>query len=141
MGFDSPSLGAGIAPAVCADSTLPVEGLTLVTPWDSLPNVAASYYPYLPVRFFITDRYDSIASLKSFRHPICIIRGDLDDTSPPALSVNLFAHLPDPRKMILMTGFGHGDWPASPELPWWDDALDFIAPQHVTKPKGPGVSL
>jgi hypothetical protein len=28
-----------------------------------------------------------------------------------------------------MRGYGHGDWPRSPELPWWDEALDFIAPK------------
>jgi pimeloyl-ACP methyl ester carboxylesterase len=123
------SLGSGVAAAVCADQSLPIKGLTLVAPWDALPNVAASYYPCFPVRFLMTDQYDSIASLKHFRHPICVIRGDLDETIPPALSINLFAHLPNPKKMIVKTGYGHGDWPESPELPWWDEAVDFIAPR------------
>ena len=48
---------------------------------------------------------------------------------PPPLSLNLFAHLPEPKKIILKEGYGHGDWPDSPELAWWDDALDFIAPK------------
>ena len=124
------SLGAGVAAAVCADPSLPIRGLTLVTPWDTLPNVAASYYPFLPVRLVMFDHYDSIANLQNFHRPICVIRGDLDDTIPPPLSVNLFAHLPEPKKMILKAGYGHGDWPSSPDLSWWDDAIDFIAPRQ-----------
>jgi pimeloyl-ACP methyl ester carboxylesterase len=123
------SLGSGVASAVCADTTLPIHGLTLVTPWDNIANVALSFYPYLPVRLLMIDKYDSIANLQRFRHPICVIRGDKDETILPSLSLNLFAHLPDPKKMILMEGYGHGNWPSSPDLPWWDDALNFIAPK------------
>jgi hypothetical protein len=82
---------------------------------------------------FITDRYDSIANLEHFHHPICVIRGDRDDTIPSPLTIHLFEHLPNPKKMILMAGFGHGDWPCSPELGWWDDAINFIAPKSSRK--------
>ena len=122
------SLGSGVAAAVCADPSLPIHGLTLVTPWDNIANVGLSYYPWLPVRLFMTDKYDSIASLEHFQHPICVIRGDEDDTIYPELTLNLFAHLPEPKKMMLMKGYGHGDWPGDAGLPWWDEALNFIAP-------------
>lgn len=124
------SLGAGVAAAVCADKSLPIQGLGLVTPWDSIANVAQSYYPWLPVRLVMIDKYDSIANLQHFGHPICAIWGDRDDTIYPALSQNLYAHLPGPKKMILKAGYGHGDWPDTPEQKWWDDALDFIAPKN-----------
>jgi pimeloyl-ACP methyl ester carboxylesterase len=74
------------------------------------------------------DKYDSVANLKNFQHPICVIRGDKDDTIFPPLTLNLFAHLPEPKKMMLMKGYGHGDWPAEPGLPWWDEALNSMAP-------------
>ena len=63
------------------------------------------------------DRYDSIANLQHFHHPICVIRGDKDDHHLSGAQLNLFAHLPDPKKMILMSGYGHGDWPDSDDLP------------------------
>jgi pimeloyl-ACP methyl ester carboxylesterase len=128
------SLGSGVAAAVCADKGLPIHGLTLVTAWDNIANVALSYYPYLPIRPFMIDRYDSIANLENFQQPVCVICGDEDSTVLPALSLNLFAHLRGPKKMILMKGYGHGDWPRSPESPWWDEALDFIAPQARKQP-------
>ncbi|HEY0257118.1 MAG TPA: hypothetical protein VGC39_06730, partial [Candidatus Methylacidiphilales bacterium] len=56
------------------------------------------------------------------------MRGDRDEVVPPQLSLNLFARLPNPKKIILQAGYGHGDWPRTSELSWWDEALNFIAP-------------
>ena len=126
------SLGTGVASAVCADTTLPIQGLSLVAPWDNIANVGLSLYPYLPVRQLMIDKYDSIANLQAFKHPICVIRGDKDDTILPPLSLNLYANLPEPKKMMVMEGYGHADWPDSPDLPWWDEALNFIAPPPAT---------
>jgi pimeloyl-ACP methyl ester carboxylesterase len=123
------SLGSGVAAAVCADPTLPVHGLVLLTPWDNIANVGLSIYPWIPVRQLMTDKYDSIANLEHFPHPICVIRSENDEVIPPPLTLNLYAHLPEPKKMILQKNSHHNDWPSSPELAWWDDALNFIAPK------------
>jgi pimeloyl-ACP methyl ester carboxylesterase len=122
------SLGAGVTPTICADPTLPVQGLTLVAPWDNIADVGSSYYPFLPIRPFMSDTYDSIAGLKHFQHPICVIYGDQDDTIYPQLTLNLYANLPEPKKIMLMKGYGHCDWPDDPALAWWDEAINFIAP-------------
>ncbi len=122
------SLGAGVAAAVCADPTLPVHGLVLLTPWDTLANVAWSHYPFIPVRLILKEKYDSIANLQDFKHPICLIRAGNDEIIPPKLSLNLFAHLPNPKKLILFDDAHHNDWPRTPDLSWWDEALNFTAP-------------
>jgi pimeloyl-ACP methyl ester carboxylesterase len=123
------SLGAGVAAAVCGDPTLPVKGLGLITAWDNLANVGLSFYPFIPIRLLLIDKYDSIANLQHFPHPICVMRSEHDEIIPPPLSLNLFAHLPEPKKMILFENCGHNDWPDDPALLWWDDALNFIAPK------------
>jgi alpha-beta hydrolase superfamily lysophospholipase len=123
------SIGSGVAAEVCADPTLPVHGLTLVTPWDTLTHASAFHYPFAPVAVLLWDKYDSIANLQKFLHPICIICGTKDPVIPLPLGLNLYKHLSGPKKLILQEGYGHGDWPISPELTWWDDALDFVAPK------------
>jgi pimeloyl-ACP methyl ester carboxylesterase len=123
------SLGSGVAASVVADPTLPVQGLTLMMPFDSLTGEALSIFPIVPVGLLLHDQYDSISNLTHFHHPICVIRGDKDPVIPPKLTLNLFAHLPNPKLMILESGYGHGDWPCEPDLAWWDDALNFIAPR------------
>jgi uncharacterized protein len=123
------SLGSGVAAAACADLTLPVHGLVLMTPWDTVANVGLYRYPFIPIKLLMTDTYDSISNLEHFRHPICVVRSTQDEIIPPTLTINLFDHLPDPKKLILQEGYGHDNWPNQPELAWWDDALDFIAPK------------
>lgn len=124
------SLGSGIAAAACADDSLPVHGLLLITPWDTLPNVGAAYYPYLPVRWLMSDRYDSIANLAHFQHPIFLARADHDQVIPPRLSMNLYAHLPEPKKQIVFENANHNTWPGNTPDTWLDEALDFIAPKN-----------
>jgi len=126
------SLGSGVAASVVADPTLPVRGLALMMPWDTIANVGYYRFPYIPVALFMHDTYDSISNLEHFQHPVCVLRGDLDDTVPPKLTLNLFAHLRDPKLMILESGYGHGNWSVVPTESWWDEALDFIAPKQRT---------
>ncbi len=123
------SLGSGVAAAVCADQSLPIQGLVLVAPWDNIANVGLSIYPYLPIRLLMSDKFDTVANLQNFHHPVCVIRGDKDQTIIPALTLSLFAQLHEPKKMIVKTGYGHIDWDDAPGLPWWDEPLDFIAPK------------
>ena len=75
------------------------------------------------------DKYDSIANLEHFSHPVCVVRSSQDEVIPPRLTFHLYAHLPEPKKLIVHEGYGHNDWPSSPDLSWWDDALNFIAPK------------
>jgi pimeloyl-ACP methyl ester carboxylesterase len=124
------SLGSGVAAAACADESLPVHGLLIITPWDSLPNVGAAFYPFIPVRALMIDRYDSVANLAHFRHPICLARSDQDDVIPPRLSMHLYATLPEPKKEIVFFGAHHNDWPLVAPSGWLDEALDFIAPKN-----------
>jgi alpha-beta hydrolase superfamily lysophospholipase len=125
------SVGSGIAAEVCKDTSLPVHGLTLLTPWDSLTNAAAYHYPFIPVSVLLWDKYDSISNLAHFQHPICVICSEQDEILPVRLGRNLFDHLPEPKKLILQPGCGHNDWPSAPNLTWWDDALNFIALPHA----------
>jgi uncharacterized protein len=128
------SLGTGVAAEVCADKALPIQGLTLASPWDNIRDVAAEMHPDVPVHLLMLDKYDSVANLRDFAHPICVIRGDQDATILPARTLNLYAHLAEPKKMIVMTGHGHGDWSYAPTESWWDEALNFIAPKAAVAP-------
>ena len=126
------SLGSGIAAAVCEDQTLTIHGLTLASPWDTLTHAASFHYPFVPIAFLLRDKFDSIASLAHFSHPVCVICGTKDDVLPMRLGQNLYDHLPEPKLLLVREGFGHGDWPSEPDLPWWDEALNFLAPPQAT---------
>lgn len=71
------SLGSGVAVALAA--TRPVDRVILVTPYDSIANVAADHYGWAPVRWLIRDRYDSIARIKDVRVPVLVLIAARDD--------------------------------------------------------------
>ena len=123
------SLGTGVAAAVAADESLPIHGLVLLTPFNRIAGVALYRYPYIPVTLFLRDQYNSTSNLAHFTHPVCIVRSDEDEVIPPPLTLLLYAGLPEPKKMIVQHGYNHENWPSAPDLTWWDEALDFIAPK------------
>jgi pimeloyl-ACP methyl ester carboxylesterase len=88
------------------------------------------HYPFVPVSLLLWDKYDSMANLTHFRHPICVVCSTKDTILPLPLGLNLFAHLSGPKKLILHDGSGHNDWPRAPELAWWDEALNFMASRN-----------
>ena len=59
------SLGSGVAVQLAAER--PVERLVLVTPFDSLVNVAKEYFRWLPVGLLMRDRYESASRARRSR--------------------------------------------------------------------------
>lgn len=74
------SLGTGIAARVARDR--PVAGVVLVAPYDRLADVATEHYPYLPVRWLMTNDIDTIADAPSIESPALMIHGDADRIIP-----------------------------------------------------------
>jgi pimeloyl-ACP methyl ester carboxylesterase len=78
------SLGSGIAVHVA--SLRPVERLVLVTPYDSLQDIAAHHYPYFPVRWLLLDKYESWRYAPAVKAPTLIIAAEHDEIIPRASS-------------------------------------------------------
>jgi len=121
------SLGCGVAAAAAGDPTLPVEGLALITPWDSLARLAQSHYLYLPARWLIKDRFDSVANLRTFSRPVAVAVA-LDDTViPNRHSMRLYDALTAPKKLWRFENAGHNNWPTHPKAHWWREVMAFVA--------------
>lgn len=65
------SLGSGVAVALA--SKRPVHRLVLVTPFDSLLNVARDHMGWLPVGLLLKDRYDSAGLASGVEAPVLIV--------------------------------------------------------------------
>ena len=70
------SLGTGVAMHVAAERR--VERVVLVSPYDSLVNVARSHFPYLPVRWLMLDRYEALRDVPMVRAPVLAIIAERD---------------------------------------------------------------
>jgi uncharacterized protein len=74
------SIGSGVA--ACLAARRPLAGLILVTPFDSLAEVAAGHYPWLPVRFLFRHRLDAAAALRGTAVPTAIVAAGRDTLIP-----------------------------------------------------------
>jgi alpha-beta hydrolase superfamily lysophospholipase len=130
--FDGPvyvwgeSLGCGVATAVAADPSLPVEGLALITPFTTLPDLAQAIYRYLPVRWLVRDQHDNVTNLTSFEKPVALLVTEQDEIMPRAQAEALYDSLTIQKKMWVFQGAGHNTWPTAAEEKWWQEVADFI---------------
>ena len=101
------SLGSGVASYVA--SQRPVERLVLVTPFDSLAEVAQAHYPMFPVRLLMRDRYQSTDYLPLYAGPLLVLRGGRDEVIPPANTDRLLAALKRKPQVVDFPRAGHND--------------------------------
>lgn len=120
------SLGAAVAAAAGSRQRDRTAGLLLITPWDRLEHVGAYHYPWLPVRWFLRDRYDSAAHLASFGRPVLVAVAERDSIVPARFGAALYEALPDPKRLTVMKAAEHNDWVARIDDAWWREAIAFL---------------
>jgi pimeloyl-ACP methyl ester carboxylesterase len=121
------SLGCGVAAAVAARTRINIAGIILITPWDTLASVAQSKFSFLPVRLFLTDKYDSIGNLKSFKGKISLVGAERDEIIPIKHAKHLYDSLSAVEKrMWIVKGAGHNDWPMYTQASLWKEVTDFM---------------
>lgn len=74
------SLGSGVAVQVAAQRK--IRGLILVTPFDSLVNVAKSHYPIFPVNWAVKHRFDSVMVAGEIETQALALLGTADSVIP-----------------------------------------------------------
>jgi pimeloyl-ACP methyl ester carboxylesterase len=120
------SLGCGVATALAADPTLPVEGLALITPFTSLLDMAQAIYHFYPARWLVRDRYDSIANLQGYHGPVAIVVAGNDELVPREQADRLYGSVNTEKKMWVFEDAGHNSWPAGAEEMWWQEVTVFL---------------
>ena len=103
------SLGSGVACAAAGRQPEAIDGMILVTPFDSLVGAARAHYPWLPVGVFLRTRFDSVRHLKAYPGPVAFILGGRDSTIPTRLGERLFEHYDGRKRLWLVPNAGHND--------------------------------
>ena len=100
------SLGSGLAAALALQ--VQPDLTVLVSPYSSLPALAADHYPWVPAALLLRYRLatdDAVARLTS---PLLLVHGELDDLIAPHHSETLHRLQPQARLRIVK-GAGHND--------------------------------
>jgi uncharacterized protein len=98
------SLGSAVA--VELSTKVASAGLLLMSTLDSVPAAAGRFYPWAPVNWLASLRFDSVAKARRVRGPVLMVHGSRDQLIPIAAARALFDALPAP-KLMLETSGGH----------------------------------
>ena len=96
------SLGAAVA--VELGTKVRSAGLLLLSTLDSVPAAAARFYPWAPVNWLASLRFDSAAKARRVHGPVLMVHGIHDQLIPIVVARALFKALPEPKLMVETSG-------------------------------------
>ncbi len=108
------SLGSGVA--IRLASLRPVARLVLVTPYDSIQELAARQFPYFPVRWLLLDKFESWKYAAQVVAPTLVMAAEHDEVIPRASTEALRARFrAGVASFKVVAGTDHNSISESPE--------------------------
>ncbi len=101
------SLGSGIAVAMAGEYE--VAAMLLEAPYSSIADVAAAHYGYLPVRWLIKDKFESMARIGAVSVPLLAVHGERDEVIPNVFGRRLFEAANEPKTLRIIPGAQHNN--------------------------------
>lgn len=102
------SLGTGVA--VRMASEFDTGALALQSPYTSVIGRAADIYWYIPVRWLIKDKFESLAFLQKLHVPTIIFHGERDTTIPISHGHAMLAAPQGVKEGVFFPDVGHTDF-------------------------------
>ncbi len=119
------SIGGGVATAIAAEQGAAL--LVLQSTFTSLPDAAARHYPWLPVRWLMKNRFDSLARMACYQGPVLISHGTRDEVVPFEQARQLYDAAAGRKRFVELPEGMHRD--AQP-LAYYDDILAILTGNH-----------
>jgi pimeloyl-ACP methyl ester carboxylesterase len=118
------SLGSGVA--VRLASQRPMQNLILVTPYNSLEEIAARQYPWVPVKWLLKDRFESGKYAAHIRVPTLLLAASDDEVIPRASTQRLLENFPQGVAVLrVVPDSGHNSISDRKQyLQWMEDVLN-----------------
>jgi alpha-beta hydrolase superfamily lysophospholipase len=120
------SLGCGVVSSSISQTEIPIEGIVLFLPWDTLPDLAQTHYWYFPARWLVLDKFNNVKNLQGYKGRTAVLLAGNDEVVPVKHGNNLFASLKTEKKLWLFENSRHNEVPITPQLSWWKEVVDFL---------------
>ncbi|AAY92753.2 alpha/beta hydrolase [Pseudomonas protegens] len=96
--------------AASAKAPTAARGLIVESTFTTLADAAAAVTKTsLPVRWVMSQKFDSIDKIREIGMPLLVVHGLKDDYVPPRLSKELFQAALEPKKLLLVPGGTHNN--------------------------------
>ena len=117
------SLGSGVAVQLAAERD--VAKLVVVTPFDSVLNMAKDMYPIFPVSLLLKDQFDSVGQINKVQAPVLILVAEQDGMIPRKRTDVLINAIPtDQVSVWVIKDTSHNDIQSSSD--YTDALISFI---------------
>lgn len=113
------SIGSGVAVELATE--IHPAALVLISPFATLPDVAAHHIPWLPTRLLMRDRFDNLAKIGGVNAPILIMHGRSDKTIPFDHAERLLREAPHAQLVPFADAghqLGYSDEAGDAEVEW-----------------------
>lgn len=120
------SLGGGVACYIAARYPDKIPAIFLATPFSSLVDAARVHYPYLPVRWFLRERYDNVGELANYRGRVFILAAEHDGVVPAVLARKLYDSYAGPKRIWVEPDADHNNLVYTPTAEWWIAAWQWL---------------
>lgn len=102
------SLGTGVAVQMGLEHN--VGAVVLEAPYMSVAGRAAEIYSFVPVRWLIKDKFDTLKKIPGLKSPVLILHGELDQTIPVAHGKAVFAAATSAKEAVFFPQTNHNDF-------------------------------
>jgi len=96
------SLGGGVVSELALRET--VAGIVLQSTFTSIPDIGAELFPWLPVRWISSIKYDTRSKLPRLRTPVLVMHSRTDDLVGFHHAEKLFAAANEPKMFCKLLG-------------------------------------
>lgn len=124
------SLGTGVAVHVAARRK--VHAVLLVSPYDSMIELAGHHHPYLPVSLLLRHRFEAIADAPRIQFPLLALVAPGDEVVPVERSRALAEAWGGPHRVVEIAGATHNLFGASPA--YWHEIANFLGEMRRRNP-------
>ena len=110
--FYGESLGTAIAVHLAFELSrmgTPIQALILEAPFTSMSEMAARSYPYIPARYLVKDKFNSLAKISVIQTPLLILHGECDEVVNVDLGKSLFDSAQGPKEGAWFPEAGHNN--------------------------------
>lgn len=125
------SLGTGVAIQLAAKQSF--SSLQLVTPYDSMLEVAKRRFPLVPLSLLLRHRFNSLAHCREVAAKTQVLLAERDDVVPHERSEKLIAAWPTPVCVQTVAGSDHHNIMGLEAT--WLHLIDFALSEVVPEPK------
>ena len=89
------SLGTGVATHLAQNRSF--AGVILETPFTSMVEAAKIFYPYIPVKILLKDKFENNKKIKNIISPILVMHGEIDQIIPFSMGKKIYEMANEPK--------------------------------------------